>query len=351
MKISWDKILKLSKERFRLIVDKIFFLSKWETSYERRNESNQITVRLGNGGYRWPGLHYRGDVFMFIEDMHQGIMPFSLTRREDGFEAKIIPENHEIEDMISKALEDRGYNQSLTSTAADFFRDAAQSMYTYGKIAYEIVYKRDDTGKINDFEFAHINPLSIVKIFNYYFQVIPWWVAKHSHTRVGIRIIPTNKMLYLEMPKELGGRRGLKKVLKRLAFLSKEVIPDFQMTAMKENRNVGFDVQLYSKMKYVEKGQVTKQFGWNQRKVPDRQILEYYSIFRDLKSELAQAVLREAILESINKCLNNSLLNLQTKIVLEGTNTPQLIKDELQNLQNGNLSFSALYKRVHQLPE
>ncbi len=347
MKKFQSKLLKFWKEHGQSFIKDPLFLSKWVSPYYREKKRNKISVRVGSGGYKWVGHNYRGDLFMFIQDMYQGIMPFvHLQRQGSSFVVKLNPVMAEKEQLITEAFDRRGYRHDLTDALCDFIRSATHSLFVYGKIIYEIVYEKDEEGNLTSFEFANIYPLSVRKIFGNFFQIIPWWIAKHSHVKVGIYKIPKEKIVYIEFPKSLGGRRGLKKILSRLSILGKEIIPSFQMDVMKDNKNIGFDLNKYLKEKYLEKAQLTKTLGWRQRKIPDNEILEYYAMYRNLHYSLSQAIIREHILDAVNEALNGSLLDLGTKIVMEGVPNSSQIRSEFKALEVGDIEFMDLYKRT-----
>lgn len=346
MKIQ-NKILKFWKEHIALLLKDPLFLSRWVLPYYREQESNKISVRVGSGGYKWVGYDYRGDLFMFIEDMYQGIMPFTHMRREESnFVVRLDPPINGRENLIVEALDRRSRRHSLEDALCDFIRNASHSLFIYGKITYEIVCEKDDGGNVTSFELVDIHPLSIKRIFGEFFQIIQWRIAKQSHVKVGVRKIPRKKIVYVEFPKILGGKKGLKKILRRLSVLGKELIPSFQMDAMRDNKNIGFDLNKYVKEKYLEKAQLTKALGWRQRKIPDNEILQYYAMYRNLHFSLGQAIVREHILDAINQALNGSLLNLGTKIVMEGIPSFKQIMSEFATLKNGNVDFADLYKRT-----
>jgi len=348
METILNKISKFWKESILPFLRDPLFLSRWILPYRRENESNRISVRVGSGGYRWIGHDYRGDIFMFVQDMYQDIMPFTHVRgKESQFVVRTEPESYALADIIAKALSQSGYRHSLSEALCEFIRKTTHSLFIYGRAAYEIVYERDAKGRITSFEFMDICPLSLKRIFGSYFQIIPWWIAKHSHVKVGIKRIPNHKMLFIEFPKELGGRRTLKKILKRLSVLGREIIPGFQMEAMKTHQNIGFDIEEYTRTKYLEKAQLTKHLGWHQRKIPDDEILEYYSLYRHLRFSLSQAIIREHILDLINKALNGKVLNLGVKVVMQGIPTAEQIKAEFKTLRDGNLEFVKLYERTN----
>lgn len=339
-KIFWkEKVLPLMKDslcRSRHILPR-----------SSNKEGSQLSIRVAGSSYLKKKYNYTGDVFMFVEDMYTGIMPFSHIRAEGRtFSATIEPFNQELEDLVAEALNRQGYKHSLADALCDFVRNAAHSLFFYGAVAYEIVYETDSRGNVTRFSFVDVHPLGIKKIFGSYFQIIPWGTAKRSHVKVSLIRIPKNKMLYLEFPKELGGKRGLRRILRRLANLSRQIIPNFQMEAMKENKDLGFDFGMYAKGKYLEKARLTRYLGWNQRKIPDNEILEYYSMCRYLKQKMSQAIVREKIIDVINQTLNGPILNLGIRIVTEGLLTVTQIKEEFEMLKGGNVEFMDIFEKT-----
>ena len=345
MKTTQSDNLKTWKKKLTCFLRDPLFLSRWVDPLYFHRERNRLSVSSYNIDSRSRWYPYERDISMFVEDMHNGIMPFTHIHREDSqFAVRLDPPREGLEAVIAEALGGKRRQWDLPDALCDFIREASQSLFFYGKLVYEILCETDSKGAISKFSFISVPPLSVKRVFGVGIQVIPWWVAKHSHIKVGIYRIPKKKMLYLEFPQRLGGRKGLKKILKRLDVLSKQLIPEFQMEAMKEQRNIGFDINKYVRAKYLEKAQITRRLGWNQRKVPEKELLEYYSLYRRLNFALSQAIVREHILETVNQSLNGSLLNLGTRIVIDGIPSSKQIEAQFPVLKAGNLEFTALFK-------
>jgi hypothetical protein len=337
--------LKLYKERIFSFLRDPLHLKKWMFPYFEADTPNRISARLGSGGYRWVGQEPRLDVHMFVQDMYSGIMPFThIVGQGREFVARLESSDPQLTQLVAQGLTHRGYRNNLADSLTDFVRTCAQSLFVYGKCIYEIVIARDEVGKIAHLEFANVYPLSMVRLVGHYYQLIPWWVAKHSHVKVGIRRIPKDKILHIEFPRELGGRRKLKHIIRRLSSLSGETIPSFQMKALENYENTGFDLNKYTSTKYLEKAQLTKSLGWNQRGALENNILEYYSMYRRLNFSLSQAIIREHILDRLNQALIGSLLDLNTRIVVTGIPKSDDIRREFERLASGNLSFADLVK-------
>jgi len=248
--------------------------------------------------------------------------------------------------MLAKALGNEGHNRDLSEALEEFTRNTAQSLFFYGKAAYEIACKKNESGAITELEFYPIYAPSFKKIFGTCWQIIPWGAAKHARVKAGIRHIPTEKVLYVNFPKRLQGRRGLMKILKGLAYISKEVIPKFQLEAMKNQENSGFNFNDYIWNRYIFKGKVTRDYGWDQRKVPDNDMLEYYSIYRHLKFAKSQAVIREHIIWCLNQTLSSKYIGTEEHVLAENLITTKQIIDELRLFEKGDLEFASLYERT-----
>lgn len=321
------------------------FLSKWVVSdYIRGVEQGRTTVWV-NGGYKTLVGDYGGELFMFLQDMHQGIMPYTRVRG-GSYAASLLPTNQELEQIITEALSERGNRRELRDALEDFIRRATQSLFFYSETFYEIACERDADGKITKIEFFDIYPPSMKKVFGQYFQIIPWSAAKHARIKAGIHRIPKERILYIEYPKQLGGKGALRKIVKRLATISKTIMPDFQMKAMEKNENSGFNFEQYHREKYIEIAQLTRKLGWNQRKIRDDGYLEYYEMHRHLMFADSQAILRQHILEKVNQALNGTIVNAKAEITVENLLTQDDVKAEFELLRKGDLEFSELVKRT-----
>lgn len=336
------KYPRIFKEKIGAFLKDPFYLTRWVSPYDTYGDSNRITSRVGSG-YRW--IDYSGDVFMFTQDMYQGIMPLTHEgQRSSQLKVELDVEDINLEKIIIAALESDRH--TLEDALSNFIRNATQTLFSFGKAAYEITYKKDGRDKVTEFSLEYVHPLSVFKFFGNYYQVIPWRTARHDHVRAGIYRIPKAKLLYIEFPKRLGGRSNIKKILKRLAYFSREVFPNFQLKAMEKNiGDTGFNFESYRADQYIEKAALTRNLGWNQRQFSDDRILEYYSLYRHLKFILSQAIVREHILSCLNSALNGSLLHLGAQIKMSGIPTSKEFQKEFEKLAAGNLAFIELYEK------
>lgn len=324
------------------------FLSKWiETDPFSRPQGDRRTVWV-NDGYRLTLGHdeYIGDVFMFVQDMYQGIMPYGRQSGSAQYSAQIEPGNHLFETLLAGALSTERHSGDLSEAVNELIEHATQSLLFYGKATYEIRCERDEAGAITELNVDLIFAPSMRKILGNYWQVITWKAARHARVKAGILRVPSENVLFIEFPKKLGGRKGLKKIVKELAFISKEVMPEFQMEAMKNQVSSGFNFSDFIWNRYLFKGRLTRNFGWNQRKVPDNDMLEYYMLYRRVRFVKSQAVLREHILMRLNEKLESPYVGMVGCITTKNLMTPEDADKELVLLRKGGLKFGELFKRT-----
>jgi hypothetical protein len=227
----------------------------------------------------------------------------------------------------------------LEDALCEFVRTTAHVLFSDGVVFYEILYKKNKAGEIESFELELLQPFYLFRFWKNYYQIVPWWEAKESRIRAQIIKIPAEKILRIDFPKQYGGKRKIINVLKRLWQLSKELIPKFQMDAMGENLNIGFDLKEFSKIKYLEVAEITKRIGWNQRQRSDDYITEYYSMLRFLREKKLVVTIRNKIISKLNETLNSSPLDLGAVVVIENLFSVGDVEKQEKLLEAGNVTF------------
>lgn len=340
-----NNFIKKIKESTKSFLKDPLFLRRWEEPWhsQRRND-NQLSVRI-SGRHRRKAYPYHGDSYVFVQDMYKGIMPFMIYRGEREkyparFEPTTTPERQRI---IVEGVSNRDHTHFLEDAICEFVRTTANVLFSDGVAYYEIVYQKNETGEIESFGLELLQPFYLFRLLKNYYQIIPWWEAKESRIRAQVIKIPADKILRIDFPKQYGGKRRLLSLLKRLYQLSKELIPKFQMDAMGKNENIGFDLDEFSRAKYLEVAKLTKKFGWNQRQRSDKYITEYYMMLRFLREKKLEAFLREHIIGELNKALNCSPLNLGVKVVMENLFSVRNVVEQERLLRQGDVAFMDIF--------
>ncbi len=343
-----NNFIKKSKAALRAFIKDPLFLRRWEEPwYAQRKNDNQLSVRI-SGRHRRKSYPHRGDSHMFIEDMYTGIMPFMIYRGErEKYPARIDPATTpQKQRLIAEGISQHDHTNLLEDAICEFIRTTAHVLFSDGVAFYEIVYKKNESGEIEGFDFVLLQPFYLFRFWKNYYQVVPWWEAKESRIRVQITKIPAEKVLRIDFPKQYGGKRKIDSVLKRLWQLSKELIPDFHMKAMEKNENIGFDLDEFNRAKYLEAAKLTKAFGWNQRQRSEGYITEYYSMLRFLREKKLEATMREHIITELNTALNRQPLNLGARIVIDNLFTVEDVAKQKKLLKRGDVAFMDIFNAV-----
>ena len=343
-----NSFTKKTKEIFKSFLKDPFFLNRWEKPwYSRSRDDNRLSVRI-SGRHRRRAYSYHGDSYMFAQDMYTGIMPFMHYKGErEKYPARIEPTiTAQKQRLIIKGVSQHEHTYFLEDAICETIRETAQVLFSDGVAFYEIIYKKNGNGEIKSFKFEFLQPFYLFRFWKNYYQIVPWWEAKESHIRVQIIKIPAEKILRIDIPKPYGGRRKIHRLLKRLYQLSKELIPKFQMDAMGKNENIGFDLNEFSRVKYLEIAKLTGKFGWNQRHRSDNYITEYYSIKRFLRGKKLEAATRTYILKKLNEVLNREPLNLNVKIVIDNLFSVEDVEKQEKLLAKGNVKFIDIFNSL-----
>ena len=340
-----NNYIKKAKESLKSFLKDPFFLNHWVQPWNSRpRDNNQLSVRI-TGRHHRKAYPYHGDSSMFVEDMYTGIMPFMIYRGErEKYPASIEPAvSSQKQRMIASGVSQRDHAFFLEDAICEFVRTTAHVLFSDGVAFYEIIYKKNEAGEIESFDFELLQPYYLYRLGSNYYQVVHWWEAKESHIPVQIVKIPAEKILRIDLPKGYGGRRKMFSLLKRLYQLSKDLIPQFQMDAMGKNENTGFDHNEFEKAKFVEAAKITKGFGWNQRSRSNKYITEYYQILRFLREKKVEAAVRTHIINKLNEVLNRSPLNLNARIAMENLFTVDDVEKQEKLLKEGNVRFMDIF--------
>lgn len=350
MKMTMNNFINKIKNFFSNLIKDPLFLNRWESSYSRRVvHEDQKTVYISGRRHRKP-YPYNNDSSMFIDDMYMDIMPFMHQRgARNNYPVLVTPQiSSNIERMIAEGISRNEHNYQLEDAVCEFIRSTSRILFQEGVAYFEINKSVDEEGEIEGFEFQPVNQYGLYSIGTFYYQFISWRDAVIDKTRVQIVKIPSSKMLKIELPKNLISKRKYKNLLKRLYFSSQETVPSFQMESIKQNKSVGFDMDIFSRNKYIEKAISTKDFGWNQRQyLKDKNyITEYYSMVRFLRKKKVQAMIRELLFNKLNEALNSSILNLGVKIEMENLFTVEDVNEQERLLSRGDIKFMDIFNNL-----
>jgi hypothetical protein len=275
---------------------------------------------------------------MFTEDIYLAIMPIGgQSEKQSDFTIELQGEEQDCEkakDIIGELGQFDKYD--IEAMVCDAVENIAKHLAWEGQAVFEI---------INDSEQVYIHGFTsknLTRLFLWYLQIIPpgdWGLWKRKYT-----LIKRKRIWKIQMPRELGGTRGYTRVLKRLRKYN-HLGPSFY----RQDLERGLTTRNYAFLKYVRNSEihfnrVTHIWGWNRRDWSQDKCTEFYSFYKMLSFRYAQAILREHIVQEINKLFDR--LSVKCKLVVVGLPTAKAILQIRSDMQKGDISFTEVSDKV-----
>ena len=281
--------------------------------------------------------HRNTNVYMFVEDVWLAVMPIrGESRLAPNFSVEIRGNpDHEtraiaiLKSLCSRDGDSRSSFERLLSASVG---DLAHKLAAAGRAVHEIIRDEENGEAYQLYGFTFHR---LFRAFGRYIQMIPKADRKlWNKARV---IIPTQDIWDIAMPKELGGCRGYRKILKKLARFQ-NITPSF---FTEELRKQGFP-EYYTPERYVREttffvAKITAQWGWDQRDNNLQNLTEFYWFYKRLTLKWAQACLREHIVNELNQLFQR--LDIEVEIVVKGLPTAQDILKIRQQMCEGKIYF------------
>ncbi len=273
--------------------------------------------------------------FMFIRDVHTGIMPFRSGGKYP-FTVTLSRKNQNLEKQLKSFLNVGQYGGwSLEEAVWDAVETLSQYLATFGEVYLEVVSKDDKPKKgITDKELEFLPLGKVVKLFNSYVQIVPTKNWKRGEKK--FYVIPSDRIWHLKLPRKLGTPRAHRKMLKRLNLLS-EPMPEFALKDGELGSSAKYDFSVHHHLKDLAIERTTSGWGSIRSLNQIKGTTEYYYIVNRLQSAYSQALLREHIVKEINALLLQ--LGIKNTIEVEGLALAKDIKATIPKLEKGEIGF------------
>lgn len=274
--------------------------------------------------------------FMFIRDVHTGIMPYRSGGKYP-FTIKLSRKNQKLEGQLTEFLNIGEFGgRSLEDTLWHSIETLSHYLATFGEVYLEIVHDDDKektgvTGKTLEFL-----PLGkVIRLFGNYIQIVPRksWVSGEKK----FHIIPADRIWHVTLPRKLGTPLTHRKMLKRLSLLS-EPMPEFALKDGELGNSSKYDFMTHHRRKDLAIEQTTRAWGSIRSLSQIKGTTEYYYIVNRLQSVYSQAMLREHIVSRTNGLLTR--LGVNNSIKIDGLATTTEIKDTIKKLEKGDIGFA-----------
>ncbi len=277
------------------------------------------------------------NVFLFTRDLSLSIMPPNEHTNEPGsFTVTLEGTESECEKakIIIEQLGRYGRN-STSDMLCDAVKKMAGQLSLDGQIFYEIIKNDDDT------HISWFPSKNLFRIFSWYLQIIPagdrgLWKRKYT-------LINKKKIWNIQIPNRLGGKRGHKKIIKKLR--GHRFVPEFYKRHLERGEmSTDYDHSKYRENNEAYTNRVTNKWGWNRKSSSTEECTEFYLVYKMLSFRWAQAILREHLINEINQFLNR--LAIDCKIVVTGLPTEDEILQARNDMKNGKIDFGEAFNKT-----
>jgi hypothetical protein len=278
--------------------------------------------------------------YMFVEDVTNHIMPYSTHSSQSGKSYDVVLNDPsaeiEIKALFHFPYENDYYYQPLSDAIFDFIRKTAGFLLGSGGRAYfEIVNATFAEDKISK-PVLVLKPIfgKVIRFGGNYYQKIP---KEYQEGKKKYISIPHSKVWRLEMPRELGSRKGVATLSHNLINLGKASFIDSQIL-LNQIKLYDFDVRKFHATIDSLVLKASEQWGWDMRMGLNNQYsLEYFLYYRMLRFSHSMAVCRSDMLSKMNALLKR--LNYNLILSFTGIPTPEDYLAAIEKMKQRQLSF------------
>lgn len=281
------------------------------------------------------------EVHMFAEDIHLGIMPIGgRTVSQEDFNVVLSGNREECKkakEVIAELAEYEKYD--ISAIVCDAVTNIAKHLSWEGEVFFEII---KDDGKVYLDSFTSKNLFSL---FNFYLQITP--SADMDMWRRRLSYVQKKYVWKVEIPLNLGGKRDYMRTLEKLQRYD-HLGPVFYRNDIEKGKQTeSFNLLEYTRNSEIYFNRVTRLWGWNRRDWGQKNNTEYYTFYKFVGFNYAKAILREHIINEMNKLL--ARLSIECEIIVSGIPTAKEILKIKSDMQQGEISFTEVSDKLRLL--
>jgi len=282
-----------------------------------------------------PGIYATRELYwhMFQEDIQQ-MGYFPRSRRDEEPTLRLEGAEHERTKAaaLCASLAENS-RQWPEENIAGAVQNVAMHLANYGWALFEIVAGSEgDRPSLVPF-----NPDYVWNLVLCYLQIAPR--ASWQDLDRKFAFLNKHDVWRIDVPRELGGARGYRRILRELSAWSSLGPQFFSEDLEKQQLPKEFIFKDYRAAHQIQLYRSTKTWGWNGRDWSLDYITEYYQFHRHLTFKWAQAVLREHIVRKFNSLFRR--LEISAQITLKGLSSPGDILHIREQMRAGAMDFDS----------
>jgi hypothetical protein len=268
---------------------------------------------------------------MFAEDLSGGIIPPSgVSWSGKGFRGFVKGMEDQGEAALGVLRTIAGHDSGLEEeVVARAIYEIGRHLTQSGRACFEIWR---DEGRIGLSTFP---PIRFVRVAGILVQFIP--AQDRDLFERHFVFLPARRTWIVTMPRALGGATGYGRVLKRLGRLPLGGRPDMIVRLEKGEAGAPGEIVAYGERADLLAAAATRQWGWNGRDLSDRRFTGFWIFHRMIRFCLAQAIVREHIVQELNRLLPR--LGIDAQVIVEGLPASDDIRRILTEVSAGRMSL------------
>ena len=282
------------------------------------------------------------NVHMFTEDVHLAIMPIGgKTAKHPEFKITIEGNENDCKQVLILCNSLAEYeHRDINKLVCDAVDRVTLHLAWQGRALYEIMRDKDDQIA---YYLAGFTDKNLIRVPGFYVQRIP--SKDYQYFKKRFIAIPSRDVWEVTMPTVLGGTSGYKKMLSSLRKF-KHLGPVFWRNDLEKGiQTRDFNFQEYVLNTEIYHTKITRLWGWNRRDYSQRNCTEFFMIYKGITFRWAQALLREHIIDELNKLL--ARLQIKAKILVTGIPS----SDDILKIRKDIIERKIKYAKAYDLTQ
>jgi hypothetical protein len=273
-----------------------------------------------------PGMY----THMFVQDIGAGLMGFRHVAEDNGGRVHVEGDEAARATAICTSLSEHP-RHGVAETVYSAIESIGTRLAWFGKAVYEIC------GHGGDISVASVIPFHLFRVPGGFVQFVPKedrrWL---DGQRFGF--LPSDDAWTVRIPRRLGGAKAHQHLLDRLTAVSQPA-PEFWARELKAGKMATeFSLSDYNRTRDAYIARLTRRWGWNRRDASETRGTEFFYFFRSLRFRKAQAILRDHIVDELNRFLARR--EIRARVRLEGFRSAVEIDDLTRRALDGSLHYA-----------
>jgi hypothetical protein len=297
---------------------------------------------------------------MFTQDVNAFLIPYR-SKKEKPIRARCdgVSDDVNVALRTLRSMSGRGHGRvDETEVVCEAVREIVKHLMWRGYAAFEIgelasenderAFRRPERGDFTEHQYYPLKPMTYGSLVRTPLGTVEIPTARRRNwdeSHRSIRFHSRKRSWLIDPPRGLGGRAGLRRVLKRLSRFPL-ALPQWTATSLvQEQHEVRFDVNRYSRLQAAYQAVAVGNWGWSGRNTSLDHWTEYYLFDRTLRFHRALALLRQHVVADINELMTGRL-KLNVSISLEGLADADDVARARERMATGELSIGEAYDQV-----